>query len=170
MPVALPCSLTQTADGRDLYAQESIVVPTGAPVYFNTVTAPSGGAPGGTVPFNAIYPVYGGGVVPTNGVGLGFPIPAGVYLARLSVPAVGEAQFTKACFTFTWDGTQLTAGAVFSPNNFTLPSCFISTNTNGTTGLANILVWGWQNLVGVNATATIEIVMLQHLPFVLPLV
>jgi hypothetical protein len=136
------------------------------------VVAPSGGAPGGTVPFNLVYPVYDPAVPSDIGVGLGFPIPAGVYLARLSVPAVGESGTgqTKGCFTFTWDGTQLTAGATYSPFNFNASSCYIATQTNGTTGLANILVWGWTNLVGANVTATIEIVMLQHLPFVLPLV
>ena len=169
MPSQLPCSLTQTAGGTDLYVPDNAGAPNGSVVYFNTVFAPTGGAPGGVVPFNTIYPVYTGGAVPANGVGLGVPIPPGVYLARMSVPAVGEAQFTKACFTFTWDGTQLTAGAVFSPNNFTLPSCFIATNTNGVSGVANILAWGWQNLPA-NSTATIEVVLLQQLPYILPLV
>jgi hypothetical protein len=171
MPASLPSQVTQTASGADLYVYDNVGYPNGTVAYYNTVTAPSGGAPGGVVPFNAIYPVYGGGAVPVNGIGQGVPIPPGVYIARLSVPAVGESPsgLTKACFTFTWDGTQLTAGAVFSPNNFTLPSCFIATNTNGVSGVANILAWGWQNLPA-NSTATIEVVLLQQLPYILPLV
>ena len=172
MPASLPSQVTQTASGADLYVYDNVGYPNGTVAYFNTVTAPSGGAPGGVVPFNAIYPLYTGGAVPTNGVGQGIPIPPGVYLARLSVPAVGESGtgLTKACFTLTWDGTQLTAGGVFSNNNFNNPSCYIATGTNGTTGLADILLWGWTNLVGASATATIEVVLLQQLPYILPLV
>lgn len=172
MPASLPCSLTQTADGRDLYVYDNQGAPNGTVVYFNTVLAPSGGAPGGNVPFNAIYPVYNPAVPSVIGIGQGVPIPPGVYLFRLSVPAVGEAPsgLTKACFTGTWDGTQLTAGAAASPDNFNTSSCYIGTLTNGTTGVANILSWGFTGLIGANVTATIEVVLLQQLPYILPLV
>jgi hypothetical protein len=172
MPASLPSQVTQTADGRDLYVYDNVGYPNGTVAYFNTVVAPSGGAPGGTVPFNLTYPVYDPAVPSAIGIGQGIPIPPGVYLARLSVPAVGESGTgqTKGCFTFTWDGTQLTAGATYSPVNFNQSSCYIATQTNGVTGLANILVWGWVNLVGANVTATIEVVLLQQLPYILPLV
>ena len=172
MPASLPCSLSQTADGRDLYVFDNPGYPNGTVAYFNTVLAPSGGAPGGVVPFNAIYPVYNPAVPATNGIGQGIPIPPGVYLFRLSVPAVGEAPsgLTKACFTGTWDGTNLTAGGAASPDNFNTSSCFIGTSTNGTTGVPNILVWGFTGLVGSATTATIEVVLLQQLPYILPLV
>jgi len=172
MPSALPSQVTQTADGRDLYVADNAGAPNGTVVYYNVVVAPSGGAPGGVVPLNVIYPVYAGGAVPVGGIGQGVPIPPGVYIARLSVPAVGESPsgLTKACFTFTWDGTQLDAGAVFSNNNFNNPSCYIATGTNGTSGIANILLWGWTNLVGANVTAQIEVVLLQQLPYILPLI
>jgi hypothetical protein len=171
MPVSLPSQVTQTAGGQDLYVYDNAGAPNGTIVYFNVVLAPSGGAPGGSVPFNAVYPLYTGGTVPPTGIGQGVPIPPGVYLARLSVPAVGESTtgLTKGCFVFTWDGTQLDAGATFSSNNFNNPSCYIATATNGATGVANILVWGWNNLTAV-ATAQIEVVLLQQLPFITPLI
>jgi len=167
MPVALPCSLTKTAGGADLYVDQNAAVPVGQSVYFNTVVAPSGGAPGGVVPFQTIYPIYNPAVLPnvTNGVGLGCKIPPGVYLARLSVPNVGEAAngFTKGCFTFTWDGANLTAGASSDPSNDSgATQCYIATNTNGTTGFADNFVWGWRNLVGANVLATVEIILLQR--------
>lgn len=172
MPVSLPSQVTQTSDGRPLYVPDNQGYPNGTVAYFNTVVAPSGGAPGGLVPFDAVYPVYTGGPLPLTGIGQGVPIPPGVYLARLSVPAVGESPngLTKGAFTFTWDGTQLTAGACSSPNNFNTASCYIGTGTNGTSGLANILNWGWTGLVNTPATATIEVVLLQQLPYILPLV
>jgi len=173
MPASLPCSLTQTADGRDLYVEQNQGYPVGTVAYFNTVLAPSGGNPGGVVPWDVIYPVYSG-VTPsvTNGIGQGIPIPPGVYLFRLSVPAVGEAPsgLSKACFTGTWDGVNLTAGGAASPDNFNTSSCYIGTTFNGTTGVPNILVWGFTGLVGSATTATIEVVLLQKLPFILPLV
>jgi len=151
---------------------DNVGAPNGTVVYYNVVTSVSGGAPGGVVPFNTIYPLYAGGALPLTGIGQGVPIPPGVYLARLSVPAVGESPsgFTKGCFVFTWDGTQLTAGAISDPSSdFTQPSCYIGTFTNGTTGVANILVWGWRGLTAV-ATAQIEVVLLQQLPYILPLI
>jgi hypothetical protein len=172
MPSQLPCSLTQTAGGADLYVADNQGAPNGTVVYFNTVVAPTGGAPGGVVPFNLIYPVYNPAVPAENGIGQGVPIPPGVYLARLSVPAVGDSPsgFTKGCFVFTWDGTQLTAGAVSEPSSdFNQANCYIGTFTNGTTGIANVFVWGWRGLVAP-ATATVEVVLLQQLPYILPLV
>ncbi len=174
MPASLPPSVTNTADGRPLYVPDNVGYPDGTVAYFNTVTAPSGGNPGGVVPWNVIYPVFNPAVPlsTTNGVGQGIPIPPGVYLFRLSVPAVGEAPsgLTKACFTGTWDGTNLTAGGAASPDNFNTSSCFIGTSTNGTTGVPNILIWGFTGLVGSATTATIEVVLLQQLPYILPLV
>jgi len=171
MPVSLPCSLTKTADGRDLYVYDNQGYPNGTIAYYNVVVAPSGGNPGGNVPFDAIYPAFTSPPPFPVGIGQGIPIPPGVYLARLSVPAVGEAPsgLTKACFTLTWDGTQLTAGAAASPDNFNTSSCYIGTLTNGATGVANILQWGFTGLIGANVTATIEIVLLQQLPVILPL-
>jgi hypothetical protein len=171
MPVSLPCSLTKTADGRDLYVSDNQGYPNGTIAYFNVVSAPSGGAPGGVVPFDAIYPPFTAPPPFPVGIGQGIPIPPGVYLCRLSVPAVGEAPsgLTKACFVITWDGTQLTAGGAASPDNFNAASCYIGTLTNGTTGVANILVWGYTGLIGANASAEIEITLLQQLPVITPL-
>ena len=169
MPVSLPSSVTQTADGRDLYVPDNAGYPVGTVAYFNTVISP-GGTPGGNVDMTAIFPIYTGGPVPVTGVGQGVPIPPGVYLARLSVPAVGDSPtgFTKGCFTLVWDGTQLDAGAVYSNNNFTTAGCFVSTGTNVTTGQASILTWGWIGLVSPSA-AQIELVLLQQLPSITPL-
>jgi hypothetical protein len=174
MPVTLPCSLTKTAGGADLYVDQNPALPVGQSVYFNAVVAPGGGAPGGVVPFGAVYPVYVPGVLPsvTNGVGLGYKIPPGVYLARLAVPAVGEAAngFTKGCFTFTWDGVSITAGASSNPSNDSgAAQCYITTATNGTTGIADILVWGWRNLVGANTLAQVEVILLQRVDAFTPL-
>lgn len=168
MPSSLPPSVTNTADGRPLYLPDNQGNPAGSIVYFNIVVAPSGGAPGGVVPFNVTYPVYNAAIPlsVTNGVGQGIPIPPGVYLFRLSVPAVGEAPsgLTKACFIGTWDGTQLDVGSAASPDNFNTSSCFVGTSTNGTTGVANVLVWGFTGLVGSATTANIEVVLLTQLP------
>jgi hypothetical protein len=171
MPAALPCSLTQTADGRDLYIYDNQGAPAGSVVYFNSLPG-TGGVIGGNVPFNIVYPVYNPAVPSVIGVGLGVPIPPGVYLFRLSVPSEGAAPngLTKACFVGTWDGTNLTAGGASSPDNFNTSSAFIGTSTNGTTGVPNILTWGFTGLVGSVNVATLEVVLLQQLPYILPLV
>jgi len=173
MPSQLPCSLTKTAGGADLYADQNPAIPIGSTVYYNQVQS-STQAPLGIVPFSAVYPVYVPGVAPsvTNGVGLGVKIPAGVYLARLSVPNVGESPsgFTKACFTFTWDGANLTSGASANPSNDSgAPQAFISSQINVTTGLIDTFVWGFRNLVGAVTTAQCDIILLQKVDAFIPL-
>jgi len=170
MPASLPSQVTQTADGKDLYLPDNQGYAVGTVAYFNTVISP-GGNPGGNVDMTAIFPVYTGGPVPVLGVGQGIPIPPGVYLARLSVPAVGDSPtgFTKGCFTLVWDGEQLDAGAVYSNNNFTTAGCFIGTGTNVGTGQASILTWGWIGLASPSE-AQLELVLLQKFPAITPLV
>ena len=174
MPVSLPCSLTQTADGsKELYLNDNPAQPLGSSLLFMQVVggAPTPGNPGANIDFSTGYPAYvpGAPVVAGTVYGTGFKQPPGVYLARLSVPNVGEASngFTKACFTFTWDGANLTAGATSNPSNDVgQPLCSIGTTVNGTTGFASVLTWGWRNLVGASPTASIDIVLIERITLI----
>jgi hypothetical protein len=173
MPVSLPCSLTQTAGGADLYLNDNPAQPLGSSLLFMSVTgaAPTPSAPGANIDFSTGYPAYVPGTPVVSGTvyGSGFKQPPGVYLARLSVPNVGEAAngFTKGCFTFTWDGANLTAGASSNPSNDVGQAlCSIATTVNGTTGFASVLTWGWRNLVGAAPTATIDIVLIERIALI----
>jgi hypothetical protein len=172
MPVSLPSQVTKTAGGADLYLNDNPALPLGSSVLFMTVTggAPTPGNPGANIDFSTAYPPYTGGI-PVSGVvyGTGFKYQTGVYLARLSVPNVGEAPngFTKGCFSFTWDGQNLTAGGSSNPSNDSgQTQCFIATTTNGTTGFASVLTWGWKNLVGPAPIGTIDIIMVEQIPII----
>jgi hypothetical protein len=173
MPVQLPCTLTQTAGGVDLYLNDNPGLPAGSSVLYEEVVgaAPTPSAPGANIDFSTGYAPYvlGTPIVPGTVYGTGFKLPAGVYLARLDASNVGEAAngFTKGCFTFTWDGLDLTAGATSNPSNDSgAAQCYIATTTNGTTGRANILTWGWRNLVGAAPTGVINVVLLAQYPII----
>jgi len=169
MPNQLPCSLTQTAGGADLYLNDNPAQPLGSSLLFEQVqgAAPTPGSPGGIIDFSTGYTPIVPGSPPVSGTiyGTGLKQPPGVYLARLSVPNVGEAAngFTKGCFTFTWDGVNLTAGASSNPSNDVGAAlCSIATATDGS-GVARFLVWGWRNLVGAAPIAQIDIVLVERI-------
>lgn len=173
MPTVLPSAVTKTAGGADLYLNDNPALPLGSSVLYQTITggAPTPGNPGAIIDFSTGYApwVPGSPIVPGTVYGTGFKYQTGVYLARLSVPNVGEAAngFTKGCFSFTWDGQNLTAGASSNPSNDSgAAQCFICTLTNGTTGLASNLVWGWKNLVGAAPIGTIDIIMVEQIPII----
>lgn len=160
MPVALPCSLTQTADGRDLYVpQPNVSEPTGEVVYYN-LTSSASTQQGALVDFSLTSPAPGT-PLPNTPIGTGRKFPVGTYLVKLSTRlAMAPNGFTRSTFVIAWDGLQLFGGGDnHLRNDFTVEYA-INVNPGGS-GAFNILSWNAYGLTNPSQLQC-EIVLLSQ--------
>jgi hypothetical protein len=135
---ALPATVTQTANGRNLYVLDGNVdQDSNALVFAGTASVTTGG----TIVADFADLLYNGEKI----------VP-GSYIVYMNIPAVGYSvtNFTSACFPLYWDGATLFCGGVaFIANGSTGDTTFgVRPITNVTSGLASVMSVSVTNLAG----------------------
>lgn len=161
MPAALPCSLTQTVNGGDLYVpQANVSEPVGQVVYY-CLTSSASTQQGALVNFNANSPAPGT-PTPNVPVGTGRPFPIGTYAVKISCRPVDATNgFTRTCFFITYDGLQVYAGGASTLYGTNVPAYTLNVNPE-VGGAFSILSWNGYGLTNPSQLACEIVYLGQH--------